>query len=114
MCEVCGKRRSTEGHHIVKQQNVRSLCRTLRIPYEPHRWDVRNRLGVCDPCHDGQTDASARISYEVIVRLRPEVLDFCEELDAMSRAAGGGSPLAVSLERDYPAATNHDQGGASA
>lgn len=96
-CAVCGGRCGvTRGHHVLYQQWLRSVARTLRIDYELLlRWDKRNRLPVGDGCHNAHHAPfnPKRIPRLVIVEHCPKVFDMAAEL---------GHGLERRLDETYP------------
>jgi hypothetical protein len=97
---VCRGRPAAHGHHVYKQQWLRSWHRSFgKLPGAPSLKqllsDTRNRLPVCLDCNVGHEDGR-RMPYDVAVT--PDVRAFVGELVRVSRC---DAPF-VRLERDYP------------
>jgi hypothetical protein len=94
-CAVCGKRCGvTRGHHVLYQQWLESVAKTLGIDFELLlQWDKRNRLPVGDRCHKRHHDAIKRIPRSVLVKRCPAVFDMAREL---------GNGLERRLDETYP------------
>lgn len=96
-CEVCGERPATCGHHVFKQQWLRDyhrsrVARALRVrPLKALLSDVRNRMQVCEECHDAHERHCPAIPR---AKVPASAWEFTAEL---------GPHAHVRLEGDYPA-----------
>lgn len=98
-CVVCGRKRGLQAHHVLRQQDLRTYAHRHHLSLheaERIRWDVRNGLTVCKPCHDRHTGREKRILRE---QLPASVFEFVAELDEREP----GEPMMVRLENEYPA-----------
>jgi hypothetical protein len=75
-CEVCCERPANDAHHVVKEQTLRRHAYDYGYDFEVVRWDVRNRLWTCRPCHEAHTGAAQRIHTS---KLRPDTFEFVAE-----------------------------------
>jgi hypothetical protein len=95
ICAVCEQAPAVQGHHIIRAEVLRREAR--RLDYEMHdvMWDRRNRLPVCQRCHERHHNRSRPIRREVLLRVARWVFDFAHELG-----------LEPALEREYPETAN--------
>lgn len=92
-CAVCGNtyNRDCEAHHIVRVQTLRKQAAKLGLDLDRIRWDNRNRLPVCDVCHQRHHSRFRPIPMRVLREHAPKVFQFARELK-----------LGHVLEREYP------------
>lgn len=57
-CKVCGERRRTERHHVLKEQLVRREHGDI--------YALANRLDICSRCHGRHTSAVQRIELGML------------------------------------------------
>ena len=78
---------ATDAHHIVYEQELRKCC----LP----RWDRRDGIALCRPCHDAHHNASRRIPLSA---LPDQALEFAFEqlgpraYDYLKRRYSGHDP----------------------
>jgi hypothetical protein len=98
-CAVCRARKGAiiRGHHIVYQQELRRIAVDLEIDLERLRWDDRNRLSLCDRCHERHHNGSRPVSGAVLHKHAPKVFQFAAEIDRQY----GHAKVASFLERKY-------------
>lgn len=100
-CARCGRKRGpVRGHHIIYQQELKRIAHDLGLSYERLRWDDRNRMPLCDPCHERHHSAMSRIPMAVVREAAPKATQFAAELDRQYE--DGRSPAIAFLERTYP------------
>lgn len=96
LCAVCERARAVQGHHIIRAEVLRREARRLGYELRDVMWDRRNRLPVCQICHERHHNRSRPIARAVLRRVaRGGVFDFARELG-----------LEPALEREYPEAAN--------
>lgn len=95
LCAVCEQARAVQGHHIIRAEVLRREARRLGYELRDVMWDRRNRLPVCQRCHERHHNRSRPIAREVLLRVARWVFDFARELG-----------LEPALEREYPEAAN--------
>jgi hypothetical protein len=93
VCEVCGATASAEvrieGHHIVRQQLIRGASAAAKWSGEVRArmlWDLRNKLDLCERCHGRHHRRLPTLKWSLIERLRPEAVEFAEQVDLLWRA----------------------------
>lgn len=89
-CAVCGALGS-QGHHIITQQQLRQVAKTLQVDFERLRWDTRNRLPLCPRHHAAHHARTHPVPWSVLEDAAPKVVQFARELG-----------LVYWLERTYP------------
>jgi hypothetical protein len=72
-------------------QVLRREARRLGFDFARVRWDTRNRLAICELCHERHHSRHRPIKRAVLERHAPKVFQFARELG-----------LSHVLEREYP------------
>lgn len=96
-CDVCGYTPPPGLEWMIQGHHILPLSQLKRMNLDPAHWhDLRNQLRVCSEpaprrCHERHTNHVVRISREVVLSRRPEVLAFAAEHD-----------LEWLLDREYP------------
>lgn len=91
-CEVCDGEPAAHAHHCVREQLLRRFARTYGFDYGTARFDVRNRLWVCESCHEAHHRASRRVPLSALPArvwefAREHKLDWALEREYRSEAA---------------------------
>lgn len=101
----CRATRHVEAAHVLPQQTIRRICRTLGLDPHDYLWDRRNMLPLCsDPApnrcherHDNHVDGFM-LPHTIVPA---GAIDFCEELDDMLEAFGRGREAMAKLSREW-------------
>lgn len=88
-CAICGARQ-VQGHHILRQQDLRRAAQALDLEFERLRWDDRNRLPLCEKCHGLHHARQRPVPLQVLIKHAPKVFQMARELE-----------LEESLRRQY-------------
>lgn len=78
-CAMCGGSRA-QAHHIITQQQLRRANSRLRTDVRLLLWDDRNRLALCERCHQRHHSRSRPVTWLVLERHAPGVFEFAAEL----------------------------------
>lgn len=107
-CAVCNRAGIIRGHHVLYQQWLNDAARVLGLTErETQRllWDGRNRMPLCDECHERHHKAMRPIRRHVVRRECPKVTQFAREIDDRIVKAGKRARvmnLAARLDSTYP------------
>lgn len=101
VCEVCGARRVTHGHHVIYEAEV-----ARHRPTERH--DLRNRLVVCVPCHGSHHKRTKPIHLnnlpDSVFQYGAELLGPGRAYEYLRRRYDGADPRLDALLAEHEAA----------
>jgi hypothetical protein len=86
-CVRCGTRWRVQGHHVLAQQFLRRLAKSLGVPASTLLWDVRIGMPLCETCHARHTN---RIDPIPLALVPASAFEFAIEYECRPR-----------LEREY-------------
>jgi hypothetical protein len=97
-CAACGRTRdernrklTIQGHHVIRQQSLRSYAATHGLDPITLVWDVRIGMAVCTDCHEPHSNGSRRLPRWAV----PSA--------AWKLARELVPPIDWMIEREYPA-----------
>lgn len=75
------------AHHVLRRQIIERELRGRGEPPErvhSAAWDTRNRLPLCDECHEGH-HGMRKLHINLVIKHAPKAIQFARELDLLSR-----------------------------